>query len=179
MSNFITTFLIALGLSMDAFSLAILYGTNKLASKQITKLSAIVGLYHFCMPLIGLFFGNFILKFIPVSINFVVFVIFLFLAIQMISETILIKDSSCKKFNKCFWLFGFSVSVDSFSTGIGLELINKNHLLACLTFAMTSFAFTYIGLKFGNKLGLKFGKVATCIGGVILFLLGMYYWLFK
>ena len=56
MINYATIFLIAIALSMDAFSLSLAYGTLGLTKKEVNKLSVIVGIYHFFMPLIGLFF---------------------------------------------------------------------------------------------------------------------------
>ena len=61
--NIILVFLIAISLSMDAFSLALAYGTNSLNKKEIRTLSTIVGIYHFFMPIIGMLIGNYITKF--------------------------------------------------------------------------------------------------------------------
>ena len=55
-------FTIAVSLSMDAFSLSLAYGTLNLEKKDINNLSLIVGIYHFFMPLLGLFIGNIVLK---------------------------------------------------------------------------------------------------------------------
>ena len=60
MNVLFTCILIGISLSMDAFSLALLYGTYGLAKNEEITLSIIVGLFHFFMPLIGLFFGNMI-----------------------------------------------------------------------------------------------------------------------
>ena len=54
----ITIFLIAVSLSMDAFSLALIYGTQGITKKDKVLLSLIVGIYHFIMPLIGVTIGN-------------------------------------------------------------------------------------------------------------------------
>ena len=78
--------IIAISLSMDAFSLALAYGTLNLNKKDIYKLSLVVGFYHFFMPLLGLFFGNIILKYVS-NPNFLVFVILFIIGIEMIYET--------------------------------------------------------------------------------------------
>ena len=56
--------IIAVTLSMDAFSLSLAYGTIGLDKKNIILLSCIVGIYHFIMPQIGNLFGILILKII-------------------------------------------------------------------------------------------------------------------
>ena len=49
--NIILIFIIAISLSMDAFSLALAYGTISLSKKEINILSIVVGIYHFFMYL--------------------------------------------------------------------------------------------------------------------------------
>ena len=58
MSSFFTILLIGISLSMDAFSLALIYGMQGIQAKSKINLSLIVGIYHFIMPLIGLSFGT-------------------------------------------------------------------------------------------------------------------------
>ena len=64
MGAFFTTLLIAVSLSMDAFSLSLAYGMQQMTKKDKILLSVIVGIYHFFMPLIGLNIGSAILKYI-------------------------------------------------------------------------------------------------------------------
>jgi len=71
--------------------------------------------------------------------------------------------------------FGFAVSIDSFSIGIGIHNITNNVLLSSIIFSMTSLIFTYLGLVFGNKLNKYFGKYATLLGGFTLIILGILY----
>ena len=58
MSSFLTILLIGISLSMDAFSLALVYGIQGMSKRDKIFLSLIVGVYHFIMPLIGLTFGT-------------------------------------------------------------------------------------------------------------------------
>ena len=75
--------LIALSLSMDAFSLALAYGTNKIANKIKYTLSIIVGLFHFIMPIIGYFIGTIIMQIIKIKPNIIVSIILIFIGISM------------------------------------------------------------------------------------------------
>ncbi len=79
--------IIAISLSMDAFSLSLAYGTLNMPKKQINRLSIIVGLYHFFMPLIGMWVGNNIIKIIPINPNSIVFIVLISIGLQMIVET--------------------------------------------------------------------------------------------
>lgn len=175
MDTFFTTLIIGISLSMDAFSLALIYGTQSISKRNKIILSIIVGIYHFVMPLLGVFLGNVILKYLVINLSIVVSIIFLFIGIEMIISSI--KDDSHDFVVSIFGflIFGLSVSIDSFTTGIGLNVINNNYLEVSSIFCIVSGSFTYLGLILGNKLGSIFGKLSTIIGGVILIILGIIY----
>lgn len=175
MDTFLTTLIIGISLSMDAFSLALIYGTQSISKRNKIILSIIVGIYHFVMPLLGVFLGNVILKYLVINLSIVVSIIFLFIGIEMIISSI--KDDSHDFVVSIFGflIFGLSVSIDSFTTGIGLNVINNNYLEVSSIFCIVSGSFTYLGLILGNKLGSIFGKLSTIIGGVILIILGIIY----
>ena len=144
MNIFLTIVLIAVSLSMDAFSLALIYGTYSLSKKNCFLLSIIVGIFHFFMPLFGVLLGNFITSYILLNINLVVGVIFGIIGIEMIISSI--RDDNINIIISVlgFLLFGFSVSIDSFTTGIGLSLISNNYLLCFIKGIQIAFSLIYI-----------------------------------
>ena len=166
--------IIAISLSMDAFSLALAYGTLNLNKKDIYKLSLVVGFYHFFMPLLGLFFGNIILKYVS-NPNFLVFVILFIIGIEMIYETFKEEDIKNIVSFRQILLFGLAVSIDSFSVGIGLNVISKNYLYCSTIFSIFSLSFTYLGLILGKKINNIIGKTSTIIGGLILIVIAFMY----
>ena len=166
--------IIAISLSMDAFSLALAYGTLNLNKKDIYKLSLVVGVYHFFMPLLGLFFGNIILKYVS-NPNFLVFVILFIIGIEMIYETFKEEDIKNIVSFRQILLFGLAVSIDSFSVGIGLNVISKNYLYCSTIFSIFSLSFTYLGLILGKKINNIIGKTSTIIGGLILIVIAFMY----
>ncbi len=166
---------IAVSLSMDAFSLSLAYGTLNLDNKYIKKLSIIVGIYHFIMPLIGLTIGNILLKIIPINPNLIVFIVLTFIGIEMILETFK-KEEELKIMKlKELLLFGLAVSIDSFSVGIGLKAITNNYIECISIISITSLIFTYIGLKIGKRINNLIGRVSTLIGGIILIIIAITY----
>lgn len=173
--SFLIVLVIAISLSMDAFSLSLAYGTLDLSKKNINKLSIIVGIYHFVMPLIGLFIGNAILKYFPVNPNLIVTIVLCFIGIQMIIETFKSEENMRLMSFSELLLFGLAVSIDSFSVGIGLNAINDNYLLCSLIFSISSFCFTYLGLLLGKKISQLIGKASTLIGGIVLIIIGLIY----
>lgn len=166
---------VAISLSMDAFSLSLAYGTIGLNKKDMLKLTLIVSLYHFFMPLLGLEVGNLIMTYLPVSPDVLVFLVLVFIGVQMIMESF--KDNHINENLSLFELlaFGFAVSLDSFSVGIGLSSLTKNYLFSCLNFSFFSGLFTFLGLHLGKYITSLFGKTSTILGGIILIILGIIY----
>lgn len=173
--SILVVFIIAVSLSMDAFSLSLAYGTLNLEKKYMHLLSIIVGIYHFFMPLIGLCVGNTVLSIIKINPNIIVFLVLCFIGIQMIIDSF--KNEKLVKLVKLkdLLLFGLAVSIDSFSVGIGLNTITDNYLLSVTIFSLSSFTFTYIGLLLGKKISEIIGKLATIIGGIVLIIIGIIY----
>lgn len=167
--------IIAVSLSMDAFSLSLAYGTLNMSKKEINLLSVIVGIYHFIMPLIGMYIGTKIIELLPINPNTIVFLVLLFIGIEMIIESFQNdRKITLMKFSELL-IFGLAVSIDSFSVGIGLQAIYSNPYIAALIFSISSFIFTYLGLILGKKINEMIGKISTFIGGLILIIIGIFY----
>lgn len=167
--------IIAVSLSMDAFSLSLAYGTLNPEKKHIKKLSIIVSIYHFIMPLLGLTIGNILLKIIPLDPNIIVFIVLTFIGIEMIIDSFKKEDNVHLMTLKEMILFGLAVSLDSFSVGVGLETLTNNYIISVSMFSLSSFIFTYIGLTIGKKINNLIGPISTIIGGLILIIIGITY----
>lgn len=175
MSLILLYFFMAVGLSMDAFSLAIIYGTNNLTKRKSIVLSLFVGILHFVMPNIGNILGQSFLRGFIFCGNIITGLVFLFLAIQMIiSFREEEQDRDLKNYIELF-LFAVAVSIDSFTVGIALSLDDNNLVLGGLIFSITSFMFTLFGLMLGKFLSNKTGTIGKIIGIVVLIVLSFKY----
>lgn len=172
--NIFLVILIAVGLSMDAFSLSLAYGTLGMENRDKYLLSFITGMFHFIMPLLGLIVGNIMFKYININPDIIVCVILSFIGIQMVISSFK-EDEEVKLMRVSeYFLFAFAVSIDSFS--VGITLTDTGHIiLAPFIFALTSSFFTLIGLSLGNKIERLLGKISTIIGGSILVIVGICY----
>ena len=173
--SLIIIFILAVGLSMDAFSLAMIYGTLDLKPTMRKLMSIMVGIFHFFMPLLGYQVGEFILRLIKINPDILIGIIFIILGVEMLSS--LKKCEKVKMLTGLFSvvLFAFTVSIDSFSIGIGFGVANINMILPCILFSLTSGIFTYMGVLLGKKLSDRFGSITTLIGSIILLILGISY----
>lgn len=166
-------FLMAISLSMDAFSLALVYGTFGINRKNKIILSIIVGCFHFVMPLFGMFIGDLILSLFKFNTDILVTIILIFIGMQMVISSFKKEDDfKPLKFSE-FFMFGLAVSIDSFSLGITLPNMGVGTIISPIIFALISFLFTFIGLSIGNKIEKLLGKLATIIGGLILTIIGI------
>ncbi len=171
MSSIIYYFFIAVGLSMDAFSLAIIYGMNNFAKKKAIILSIIVGIYHFVMPNLSGLLGNIFLLSLTKYSNIILGIVFLVLAIEMLFS---LNDEDSKYKLDSLWemlLFGLAVSIDSFTVGLALSLEKINLIIPGIIFTIVSGVFTMLGLLLGKFLSERVGKIAKVVGIIILFVL--------
>ncbi len=175
MKEIITLLVIAIALSMDTFSLSLGIGTTNISKKRCLLFSIIVGIMHFIMPLIGNFIGKKIVALFTLKSNFLLGIILIYLGITMLIEIIHPSDKpkNINIFN--MFLFAIGVSIDSFSTGLGLTAITNNMFLAVMIFSFTSFCFTYLGLLIGKYANNLLGTYATILGAFLLLVIGGYH----
>ena len=169
---FLTILLIGISLSMDAFSLSLIYGIIGMNHKQKIVLALIVSLYHFIMPLIGRTFGSFIDNISFINLDIIASIILIYIGIDLIISNLKKED----KLNISligFFMFGLSVSIDSLTVGIGLKAITNHYLLSSIIFSLSSLIFTYIGLMLGNVIGKRIGVYSKTAGGIILIVIAV------
>lgn len=171
--NIFLILLIGISLSMDTFSLSLSLGTFNIDKKKSILFSCVVATFHFFMPLLGVILGNSINKFLIIDPDKLMFIIFLFLSIEMFID-LLSKEE--KQYDLTFFnmlIYAFSVSIDSLTIGIGLLNIISSAVFGALIFAFTSFIFTFIGLFIGRYTYEKLGKISKIMGLIIILLLAI------
>ena len=175
MKEIMTILTIAVALSMDTFSLSLGIGTGNITKKQCLLFSIIVGTMHFVMPLIGNIVGNKIVEIFMVKSNFLLGIILIYLSITMFLE--IIKPNEKPKNMKIISMFllAISVSIDSFSSGIGLCAITSNLFATIFIFSITSFCFTFIGLLIGKYTNRLLGVYANLFGAILLIVIGIFH----
>ena len=150
MSIIISLFIIGVSLSMDTFSISLSIGTFNISKKKTIFLCTLVGIMHFCMPLIGTVLGNKIVTFLNINVNFLLGIILIIIGIEMIIDLIKDEDKFFELNIFNMLLVSLSVSLDSFSTGLGLSAITDNYLLSGFIFSICASCFTFLGLLIGK-----------------------------
>lgn len=165
--------LIGISLSMDTFSLSLSLGTFNVSRRKCILFSCVVGFFHFIMPLIGNILGNALHKILIIDPNRLLFIIFLFIAIEMLIE-LLSKEE--KHYDLSFFnmvLYAFSVSIDSLTVGIGLNTLHQPFFLSSIIFSLCASVFTLLGLFVGRFSYQKLGNLSKIIGLIIIIILAI------
>ena len=143
---------------MDAFSLALSYGIKSISKKNVIITAITVGLFHFFMPLLGNMVGISLFENTFIKPKYVLFIVFLLLSVDMLLNV----------FGTLF--FAISVSLDSFSVGIGINYLYDNILFVVSSFCIISALFTFLGFYLGRKINNKIGKYSFLLGSITLFI---------
>ncbi|MFE8698056.1 manganese efflux pump MntP family protein [Cytobacillus sp. FJAT-53684] len=169
-----TLTLMAFALAMDAFSVGLGMGMYKLRLRQILKIGITIGFFHVWMPLLGMIAGKFLSEKFGAFATYVGGGLLLILGVQMIWSGFKKEESSL--ITPVGWgllLFGFSVSLDSFSVGLTLGIYGAKTFIVLTCFGITATVLTWFGLLIGRKVQGWLGSYSEALGGSILLAFGI------
>lgn len=176
-------FLLAVGLSMDAFAVSVCKG---LAMKKATlRAEATCGLwfggFQALMPTVGFFLGALFADAIEAFDHWVAFALLAIIGINMLKEALEKKDEpgdnpekDADLSVKTMFLMAVATSIDALAVGISLAMVGSvNIWLAAAFIGICTCLLSALGVKIGNVFGSRYEKKAELAGGVILILLGV------
>lgn len=181
--SFVSIFLIAIGLGMDAFSVAVGTGfnTKRVDPGQLLRLSTGFGLFQFMMPLLGWTAGRTVADLISRYDHWVAFALLAGVGAKMILDSIRANDNTTgirpdmPDPTRGFSLIVLSVatSIDAFAVGLSFALLDISVMAASLIIGIVAFAMTAGGIFLGAHAGKKLGRKAGILGGLILIAIGL------
>ena len=173
----IELFLIAVGLSMDAFAVSVCKG---LAMPKCTfKKAAIVGLwfggFQALMPAIGYVLGAQFQEAIASIDHWIAFVLLALIGGNMIHEALdNDEEEADASLNvKTMVLLAVATSIDALAIGITFAFLKVNIIPAVCFIGIVTFIISFAGVKIGNVFGARYKNKAEIVGGIILILLGL------
>lgn len=171
---------IAVALSMDAFSVSICKG---LATKNFSLKVALLcglwfGLFQALMPIIGYFLGAQFEHFIVHIDHWIAFGLLSVIGANMIREALSDDDEQCDGSCGCtgfktMLLLAVATSIDALAVGVTFAFLKVDIWFSALIIGLTTFVFSFAGVKIGNIFGSRYSKTAEIVGGVILIILGI------
>ena len=175
-------FIIAVGLSMDAFAVAVCKGLSvrKSGIKEMAKAGLWFGGFQGLMPLIGYFLGSTFESYITKIDHWIAFVLLGIIGANMIKESFS-KEDDCDCGDtggymhiKEMFTLAVATSIDALAVGITFALLPDVNIGAAVGFiGVITFLLSAAGIKIGNIFGAKFKSKAEFAGGLILILMGL------
>jgi putative Mn2+ efflux pump MntP len=175
--NLAELFLVALGLSMDCFAVALTFGSSrKLLWRNILRMAVLFGLFQGGMPLIGWMVGNSMQSVIEPVDHWIAFAILAFIGFKMVWQSFLIGEKKRPlDIMKTSVLVTLAVatSIDALITGVGFGFMRVNIMEAVIIIGVITFFISVIGAKLGEQTNFIPARWAEFGGGIALIAIGL------
>lgn len=170
-------FVIAVGLSMDAFAVSVCKGLAM--PKMNWKGALLVGLYfggfQAAMPLFGYFLGSSFSLAIRAYDHWVAFILLAVIGANMIKESFS-KEEECPNPDldvKNMVLLAIATSIDALAVGVTFAFMGVSIVYAAACIGLTTFVCSAVGIKVGSLFGLRYKAGSERLGGIVLILIGL------
>lgn len=173
--SYLTVSLIAISLSMDAFSVAV---TNGLSMKKFELNKALLialfyGFFQFLMPVTGFFAAGIFKGYIEAVDHWVAFILLALIGAKMISESFEKKEEIKEDLSiKGLLMQAIATSIDALAVGVGFVALKIPVFKASFMIGVVTFLLSFIGVITGKKAGDIFKGKAEILGGIILIIIG-------
>ena len=171
-------FIVALGLSMDAFAVSICKGLSlgHIRGKHMCLAGAWFGGFQALMPLIGYWLGWFFADLVTAYDHWIAFILLLFIGGKALYEALTAKgddDVDAAMDVKTMLCLAIATSIDALAVGVTFAFLDVAILPAVLFIGAVTFVCSAAGVKIGSIFGAKYRTKAEICGGVALILIGL------
>jgi len=168
--------LVAIGLAMDAFAVAICKGLaiRKINIQKILKIGIWFGIFQALMPILGFYLGNTFARFMKAASHWIAFILLTWIGGNMIKEARQKEKETVNEETsfKAMLPFAIATSIDALTVGVTFSFLQVNIIVAALWIGIITFILSILGVKIGNRFGNQYEKKAQIVGGIILIALG-------
>lgn len=172
--------LVAVGLSMDAFAVAVCkgLGMKRLNMRTAAVLALFFGGFQALMPLIGWLLGSQFMWLIEPVDHWVAFVLLVFIGAKMLWETLHDEEGcGCEDTSRIdlreYLMLAIATSIDALAVGISFAALSVDIVPAVSLIGLTTFVLTLVGVAVGHFFGSRYERPASIAGGVVLILIGV------
>lgn len=168
-------FAISLGLSMDAFAVAISKGLclRRMKYKYAVITGLFFGGFQALMPLIGYFLGKQFEDYLTSIDHWIIFALLFLIGVNMILESRKEEKEKCDTLNfKNMTILSLATSIDALAVGITFAFLHVNIFAGITVIGLTTFVLSFFGVIIGNMFGSRFKSKAEIAGGIVLILIG-------
>lgn len=172
-------FMIAVGLSMDAFAVALSKGLNmfRINYRHALVIAAFFGGFQAGMPLLGWLLGQQFERYITSVDHWIAFLLLLFIGGKMLRDAFRDEDNIWDAFDdrldiRELIVLAVATSIDALAVGITFAFLQVAILPSITLIGVTTFILSFVGVALGNRFGMKYEKKAEMAGGLVLILIG-------
>jgi putative Mn2+ efflux pump MntP len=169
--------LVAFGLAMDAFAVAICKGVSlKTASvRHGIAIGATFGGFQFVMPVLGFLLGSAFAEVADGYDHWIAFGLLGFIGVKMIFESCRSETEACDLALKPGELLGLGLatSIDALAVGLSFSFLGVAIWLPAIVIGAVAFAMSFAGFLLGRRIGAFVRRRAGVFGGAILVFLGV------
>lgn len=171
--------LIALGLSADAFAVAVTNGLcNKNMKPKWTLFIALAfGVFQGVMPSLGYALGQTFTKYITTYDHYVALILLGVIGGKMVYEALKDMSNDCCEVKQITFgtlmVQGVATSIDALAVGVSFSALDIDIVSTCLIIAIITFILSFLGVIIGKRFGSIFNKKAQLVGGVLLVAIGL------
>ncbi len=169
-------FVIAVGLSMDAFAVSVCKGLslNKIKIRHSAVAGAYFGGFQALMPLLGYFFGRYFENVVAAVDHWIAFVLLGLIGANMIKEAFGKEEELNPSFSfRAMLPLAVATSIDALAVGITFAFLRVNIFAAVGFIGIITFVLSAVGIYIGNIFGIKYKSKAEFLGGVVLIAMGL------
>lgn len=176
--GFVELLIIAIGVSMDAFAVAICKGLSvvKVRPKHVGLTAVWFGGFQALMPLIGYFLGVSFSGFVSSVDHWIAFILLCIIGGNMIKESADKEEPCCVEPDfsvKTMFAMAVATSIDALAIGVSLAFLGVDIWGAVLIIGLTTALFSGAGVLIGNFFGSRWKSKAEFAGGFILVAMGL------
>ena len=175
--SIVELFILAVGLSMDAFAVSICKGLSlgKIKPKHMCIAGAWFGGFQALMPAIGYVLGAQFQEAIASIDHWIAFVLLVFIGLNMVRES---RDQEAEHVDpsvgfKVMVILAIATSIDALAVGVTFAFLQVNIVPAVCFIGTVTFLLSVIGVKVGNVFGTRYKSRAELVGGLILIAIGV------
>lgn len=174
--NTLELFILAVGLSMDAFAVSVCKGLSlgRISWKHMCIAGIWFGGFQFLMPTLGYYLGTIFTGMIISYNHWIAFILLTLIGINMIKESRETED--CPDTNMtipAMFALAVATSIDALAVGVTFAFMDVAILPAACFIGCVTFCCSALGIKTGSLFGLKYKAKSERIGGLVLILLGL------
>ncbi|MDR3209907.1 MAG: manganese efflux pump MntP family protein [Oscillospiraceae bacterium] len=175
----IELFLIAVGLSMDAFAVAVCSGLSmeRASLRKALTVGLYFGAFQAGMPLLGYLVGSRFADKITALDHWLAFALLAFIGGKMVwgsfaKQPPAAREEASLKFKRMLPL-ALATSVDALAVGVSFSFLNVQIAPAASLIGVTAFGLSAAGVKIGNAFGARLKTKAELVGGLLLVFMGL------